>query len=273
MRLRTALLTGLVASTLAGAVPAVAAPLPALLLQSRSDQAAVVRAFRAVVRRDPNPLELRRYALLMDDYGWTEADVRSDLAERTDYRRYSDNSSYDTDGIIRRAYRDILGREPDPAGFASYRKHIIQEQWSEQDVREALRRSPEYRSGNRRNLSADTIIRRAYLDILKREPDPDGLRAYRRAILDDGWDEHDVRQALRRSEERRERGLGGTGRGAGRSQDYVTETVRNAYRAVLGREPDAAGLHDYGLRVTRDNWTQAQIERALRDSPEYRSKH
>ncbi len=63
-------------------------------------------------------------------------------------------------------------------------------------------------------------------------------------------------------------------RGPGaRDQDRVTQVVRNAYLAVLGREPDATGLRDYGARVRQDNWSQADIEKALRDSPEYRTKH
>jgi hypothetical protein len=266
MRLRGVLLGCLISGF---AAPAAVESTP-LLLQTRGDEAAVVRSFRAVVGRTPQPYELRRYALLMDQYGWTEEDVRRDLAERTDYRRYSKSSALmDVDDIIRRAYLDILDREPDPAGIQSYRRHIIQEGWSERDVREALRRSPEYNAPQRRTSSADRIIRRAYLDVLKREPDPSGLDTYRRAILEDGWDEYDVRRALRRSEERRE--LQGATRGAP-GMDDVQAVVRRAYLNVLRREPDGDGLRDYGNRVLRDGWTQADVERALRSSDEYRTK-
>jgi TorA maturation chaperone TorD len=270
MTLRTVFLSGWAVGALGGAVLVLAGPSPALALQSRGDQEAVVRSFQSVLNRDPRPYELRRYALLMDDYGWTEQDVRRDLSERSDYRRYSAGSAFDTNAIITRAYEDILGRKPDPAGIQSYRRHIVEERWSEQDVREALRQSPEYNSSARRTTSADGIIRRAYRDVLKREPDPSGLSTYRRAILENGWDEQDVRQALRRSDERR--GLRGGEPGA-RGQDYVTQVVRNAYLAVLHREPDATGLRDYGARVRQDKWSQADVEKALRDSPEYRTKH
>jgi TorA maturation chaperone TorD len=270
MTLRTVLLSGFVAGALGGAVPVLAGPQPELALQARGDQAVVVRSFQSVLRRDPHPYELRRYALLMDDYGWSEQDVRRDLTERSDYRRYSQGSALDTDAIITRAYGDIVGRAPDAAGMRTYRKHIVQDGWTEQDVRQALRQSPEYRSTTRRTTSADRIITRAYQDVLKREPDPSGLDTYRRAILEDGWDAQDVRQALRRSDEGR--GQRGVGPGA-LSQDPVTQAVRNAYLAVLDREPDAAGLRDYGARVVQDNWSQADIERALRDSPEYRTKN
>ena len=270
MTLRTVLLSGFVAGALGGALPVLAGPQPELALQARGDQAVVVRSFQSVLGRDPHPYELRRYALLMDDYGWSEQDVRRDLAERSDYRRYSQGSALDTDAIITRAYGDIVGRTPDAAGMRSYRKYIVQDGWTEQDVRQALRQRPEYRSTTRRTTSADRIITRAYQDVLKREPDPSGLNTYRRAILEDGWDAQDVRQALRRSDEGR--GQRGGGPGA-RSQDPVTQAVRNAYLAVLDREPDAIGLRDYGARVVQDNWSQADIERALRDSPEYRTRN
>ncbi len=270
MTLRSALVTGLMAGAIGGAVLVVAGPPPVLAFEYGGDQAMVVRSFQSVLQRDPHPYELRRYARLMDDYGWSEQDVRKDLAERSDYRRYSEGSALDTDAIITRGFEDILGRKPDPTGMRSYRKLIVEQGWSEQDVREALRQSPEYGSTARRTTSADRIIRRAYQDVLKREPDPSGLDTYRRAILEDGWDEHDVRQTLRRSDERR--ALGGGGQEA-RAQDRVTKVVRNAYLAILDREPDADGLRAYGARVVQDNWSQADIEKALRDSPEYKIKN
>ena len=268
MTLRTVLLSGLVAGALSGAL-ILAGPPPALASQPGGDRGAVTRAFRSVLGRDPHPYEQRRYALLMNDYGWTEQDVRRDLAERSDYRRYSAGSAVDTNAIITRAYQDILGREPDPSGMQSNRRHMIQDGWSEQDVRQSLRQSPEYRSTTRRTASADGIIRRTYRDVLQQEPDQRGLDTYRRAILENGWDEQDVRQVLRRGDDRR--GQRGPAPGA-RGQDQVTQVVRNAYLNVLRREPDANGLRDYGARVVQDHWSQADIEKALRDSPEYRTK-
>jgi hypothetical protein len=50
------------------------------------------------------------------------------------------------DSIVRRAYQDILLRTPDAEGYRLYRGRITNEGWSEQQVREALRDSPEYRT-------------------------------------------------------------------------------------------------------------------------------
>lgn len=253
MKLRTGILAGLLVT--AGFSPAMA--------QSRWDQAAVVSAFRAQLHRDPSPLELRRYALLVDRYDWTVADVKRDLAERQDYRAYK-SGAWDADDVVRRAYLDILGREPDAQGLRNYREQIVRRGWSEWDLREELRRSPEYR-GAGRNSAADRMVRRAYQDILHREPDPEGLANYRSLILEEGWDVQDVRTALRRSSEHRDL------RRDSRDAD-AEAVVRSAYRSVLGREPDAEGMREYTERIRRDRWTAGDVERALRDSDEYRRR-
>ena len=49
------------------------------------------------------------------------------------------------DPMIHRAYRDILNREPDPEGLAAYRRVMLDRNWSEQELRDALRGSQEYR--------------------------------------------------------------------------------------------------------------------------------
>jgi TorA maturation chaperone TorD len=245
-----------------GAAVAVAVP----LWQATYDEDATIRrAFQATLNREPTASELRRYRVLMDEYGWSEADVRRDLSGRSDYQRYSRVRSLQPNVIVRRAYQDILGRDPDPEGLRSYRNKIVNEGWSEQDVREALRRSDEYASTDRRTASADRIIRRAYQEILHREPDPSGLESYRRNILENGWDEHDVRQALRRSTEKRQQRQAV-------SDAQATEIVRRAYLAVLNREPDETGLRDYKLRVMRDGWSEQQVVEALRNSDEYRNR-
>jgi beta/gamma crystallin len=51
----------------------------------------------------------------------------------------------DIERIIRRAYQDVLRREPDQEGLRVYRSHMIDDGWSEARVREELRNSPEYR--------------------------------------------------------------------------------------------------------------------------------
>ena len=263
MRLMTVALTGIIASAGYGG-PALAQG--TLLAQVGGADAAIVRSFRSVVGRAPTDRELLRYRALMIRNTWSEADVRRDLAARTDYRKLTNDRGTRPAAAVRSAYQDILGRDPDPEGLRNYTAKIFHEGWTEQDVRDDLRRSAEYSSMTGRTASADRIIRRAYMDVLHREPDPDGLATYRREILENGWEYHDLRQALATSEERRQ------GRGAVRDTD-ATEIVRRAYRAVLNREPDEVGLRDYTTKILREGWTEAQVVGALRNSEEYRAKN
>jgi TorA maturation chaperone TorD len=229
---------------------------------SRRHDRAIERAFEEVLDREPTDRELRRYRFLMEEEYWTERDVRDDLRERSDYRRHSRDRYEDPDKVIRRAYEDIFDREPDEKGLRHYRSRMIDEDWTEHDVREALRKSPEY--ARHRQESADKIVRRAYDDVLGREPDSRGLRMYRSKVLDQGWDEHDVRRALEKSPEYRERNR--------LSDEEAEEIVRRAYLSVLDREPDAAGMRGYKAKVLNDHWSVQDVARELRKSEEYGSK-
>jgi hypothetical protein len=111
----------------------------------------------------------------------------------------------DPDRLIRRAYEDLLDRAPDPPGLREYRRRIIDDGWSEEQVRDAIRRSPEYRQKSRMTRErAEEIVRRAYLSVLGREPDP-GSEGFVTRVLRDKWTEADVARELRRSPEYRNR--------------------------------------------------------------------
>jgi hypothetical protein len=118
---------------------------------------------------------------------------------------------------------------------------------------------------------ADRIVQRAYEDMLGREPDAEGLQTYRSHILDDGWSEAQVREHIRRSTEYKERASDSYYGGRyGTTQQRAEDVVRRAYLNVLNREPDA-NARGYVDRVLRDNWTQQDVERDLRQSQEYRN--
>jgi hypothetical protein len=56
------------------------------------------------------------------------------------------------------------------------------------------------------------------------------------------------------------------------TRERASAIVRDAYRSVLNREPDPAS-QGYVDRVMREGWTQEDVERELRRSPEYRQAH
>jgi hypothetical protein len=48
--------------------------------------------------------------------------------------------------IVTRAYREVLGRDPDAGGMEGYVQGVLQKHWSEADVARSLRNSDEYRN-------------------------------------------------------------------------------------------------------------------------------
>ena len=105
-------------------------------------------------------------------------------------------SAQDPSAIVERAYEDILGRKADKAGMRNFRSKIIDDGWTEKQVRAALRESPEFNK-----QGADDIIKRAYEDLFDRKPDPSGLAMYRKKITEQDWSEKQVRDDMRTSQE------------------------------------------------------------------------
>jgi hypothetical protein len=118
--------------------------------------------------------------------------------------------------------------------------------------------------GRRSGENADVVIRRLYQEILQREPDAPGLTLYRDRMNNENWSEQDVREALLKSPEYRQKS-------AAMNEQKAQEIVARAYRSVLGREPDPAS-RVYVDKILRERWTEADVTRALRDSPEFRNK-
>ena len=112
-------------------------------------------------------------------------------------RRHRDNDrGLDIDVVIKRAYNDLLGRDPDTLGLRYYHGVMIDQGWTEIMVRDHIRRGEEFR-----REGADRIIRRAYQDLLGREPDENGLRNYRKMMIEHDLSEAELRDNIRRSQE------------------------------------------------------------------------
>lgn len=105
-------------------------------------------------------------------------------------------SSEEATKAVTRAYQDILGREPDKEGLRIYRSKMVDDGWSEKQVRNTLKKSLENKSED-----VDAIIKRAYQDILGRDPDKEGLKNYRHKMQEEGWSEKKLRETLRKSSE------------------------------------------------------------------------
>jgi hypothetical protein len=107
--------------------------------------AVVRRAYEDLFGRAPDTEGLRYHRGLVIDQGWTEAMLRDHLKRSEEYRGPG------IDRIINRAYEDLFRRPPDPSGLRTYRRLLLEEEWTEQQLRDHLRRSDEYRNLPRRN--------------------------------------------------------------------------------------------------------------------------
>jgi hypothetical protein len=96
--------------------------------------------FAEVLGREPSAGELRDFRNRLQDQGWTERMLRDHLRSEEHYRNEA------AELIVRRAYRDVLGREADPSGLKQYSWAVREKGWTEGDVRDDLRKSAEYRS-------------------------------------------------------------------------------------------------------------------------------
>lgn len=114
------------------------------------------------------------------------------------------------------------------------------------------------RRGGEREVDVDVVIKRSYHDLLGREPDPQGLRYYHGAMIDQGWTERMVRDHLRRGDEFRREG--------------VDRVIRRAYQDLLGREPDESGLRSNRQKMLENDWSEVEVRDNLRRSPEYLSR-
>jgi hypothetical protein len=156
------------------------------------------------------------------------------------------------DQVIQRAYREVLGRSADPDGLRHYRQKLLREGWTDRDIVRDLQRS-----GEARAISADDAIRKAYQEVLGREPDPNGLAHYR-SKWKQGWTQGQIRDDLRRSTERR--------------HTAIQEAITRAYRELLGRDPDPQGFATYERLMRERGYTERDIRRAIMDGDEYRQR-
>jgi hypothetical protein len=237
----------------------------------------IVEMYVDVLGREPSWEERRNWRARSSSTVVSRDDLRHELLNSREYHELAPET------VIRRAYRELHGREPDVESMRYYRRRLVDDHWTAGRVRQAIARDRNERRGaptakqrdpsrDRENrgqndrrvdlrnhdlLSAEAIVERAYDDLLEREPDPAGLAHYRQ-LLDRGASEADIRARIRESEEYR--------------VTLPDSKTKRAYREVLGREPDASGLESYRRKLVDSGWTEEDVKNDLRRSAEYRNR-
>ncbi len=151
---------------------------------------------------------------------------------------------------VRAAYRDILGREPDERGLKQYRERLMEHGWTEDELRDNLRHSDEFR-----HRDVDAIVRKVYREVFGRDPDASGRESYTRSLRN-GMSEAEFRADLKRSPEYRTKA--------------ARDSVTRAYRDLLRREPDPSGLDYYTRQMLEHGWDENRVRESIRSSEEYR---
>ncbi len=180
---------------------------------------------------------------------WIEGDVEVFAYENARYRgealRLTENA------------RDLTGR-PVGGGVGVSWNDRISSLRVERSRRPGPRPDPERPGGGRPPADPDKLIKETFNELLGRQPDAGELREFRSRIIDAGWTERMLRDHLRREDRYR--------------NEAAELIVRRAYREVLGREVDPAGLRQYTWAVRDKGWTESDVKDDLRKSAEYRNK-
>lgn len=148
--------------------------------------------------------------------------------------------------FVSQLYRDLLGREADPAGLAAFQRLLDQNQLTRAGAVQAIQGSQEYR---------DRVVRDLYRRILGREADPLGLAGWS-AFLGQGGTSDRLQALLMESDEFFRR-FGGTQNGF----------LNGVYQTVLGRTPDTLGQQLWLARINAGSPRGAIAEEILA-SPE-----
>jgi hypothetical protein len=160
-------------------------------IDPRAAETMVQHAYREVLDRPADPPGLRLYRERILREGWSERQVVVAL------QRSAEARAINPDVAITRMYREVLGRDPDPAGFAHYRA-LWRDGWTQGAMKDDLRRSNEHHDAR-----IQDAITRAYREVLGRDPDPEGYAVYERLMREKGYSERDVRAALMSGDEYR----------------------------------------------------------------------
>ncbi|MBE2212587.1 MAG: DUF4214 domain-containing protein [Opitutaceae bacterium] len=201
-------------------------------------------------------------------------------------------------------FEDMLGREPTRREVREWRSRS--EGMTVEELEDEIRHTREFR-----NLTPEKVITDAFRDLLERDPDPDGMRHYRRRMIERGWTAGDVRDAIRSSDEYRTKRADdiidrafddlleraptaaerdeyrrrllkdgtedGIRRNIKKTEEYKytipRQKITKAYQEILGRDPDPEGLENYRKRMINDGWSIDRVRDALLKSPEYRKKY
>jgi hypothetical protein len=156
---------------------------------------------------------------------------------------------YAEGGDIAGLYQSILGRAPDPEGLASWQK-AQEAGTSFADIKKAFENSPEARANT---------VKQIYNEQLGREAEAEGLTNWSK-VLGSGSTAADVAKAIAQSKE---------------GQKMDIQAAASAYRQVLGRNPEPAGLQFWLSLAQSEGLTSQQLKDRIAEAaaPEMKARN
>lgn len=225
----------------------------------------VEAAFEEELERLPSRREMDDYCDLCLDERYSKSDLRRRVGDdfrgksrmsgrdrngRYDYDRYS--SDEEVEIIIEDLFQKELGEAVDRASMRKYRRLMIDEGWSERQIRNDIVSSPKM---VREDL--EKVVVRAYEDLLGQRPGPRDRDYYVDEMIKRRLDEKGLRQTIKRSREY--------------TVDRPRTLIDTAYKRVLLRDADPSAYALERMIVQKD-WDLEAVENHLRQSQEYRTQ-
>jgi len=130
---------------------------------------------------------------------------------------------------------------------------------------------------NRRQIEAE--ISRYYQQILGRNPDSNGLKAYADAVQDNRMSLEQVRNEITNSSEGRNRGYNNNrnnrndNRNNWNNRSQIEDQISRYYQQILGRNPDSNGLKNYADAVQNNQMSLEQVRNEISNSSEARARN
>jgi len=214
-------------------------------------------------------------------------------------RNNNRNNRRQIEAEISRYYQQILGRNPDSNGLRAYADAVQDNRMSLEQVRNEITNSPEGRNrgynnnnrndnrnnrndnrNNRNNRSQiEDQISRYYQQILGRNPDSNGLKAYADAVQDNRMSLEQVRNEIANSPEGRNRNDNNNNRNNNNNnynrnnRSQIEDQISRYYQQILGRNADSNGLKNYADAVQNNQMSLEQVRNEISNSPEARARN
>ncbi len=183
---------------------------------------------------------------------------------------HAKSSADKVEAFVTRLYENILNRTPDSAGFNYWVKQLLFENKSATSVAKDFFRSKEFEDAN---LSDEEFVRRTYLTLLNREPEPTGLSYWVNELENHGKLRDQIFYGFALSDEFTSLCQEDFGILAHNKNDEREAFIERFYNLVLGRRADGAGIEYWNKELKTHRKSASDIAKGFFFSKEFTEKN